>query len=383
MSSVINPQLRSTGLRLAAAVAVCVLGTAAVADDVSYTYDELGRLKTVTREIGQDTTVATYHYDPAGNRTLADVADSPHFGIADGIGLESTQVGLDVTLYGPVTATHSVSYSTSLVTASGSDLTTVSGTLNFSNSAETQTILVPTTNDSTFEGDETFKITLSSPTGGATITDNEGIGTISDESDAPTFSVNDVSAVESLDHQFQVSMSGATLFSHNVSYSTTNGTATAGSDYTSTSGSLTFSNGGAPQTVTVSITDDSVFETDETLVLNLDTPTNGAAIGDGSGQGTIENNDNGPPNAENDWVEIVGKFQTAWVYVLNNDSDPNNDPLTITSVTQPTNAIVTIHTNPQRLKVFSKKIGESSFNYTISDGNGGTDTASVSVDVVL
>src|SRR5262249_56896150 len=67
-------------------------------------------------------------------------------------------------------------------------------------------------------------------------------------------------------------------------------TATAGSDYTTASGSLTFSPGQTTQTVTVSVTGDTLYEPDETLYLNLSVPTY-ATLGRSQAVGTIVNND--------------------------------------------------------------------------------------------
>ncbi len=354
----------------------------AIAGNESYTYDELGRLKTVTTATGQDTKVVTYNYDPAGNRTVVMVTDTVHFSITDTSVAEGGQLAFDVTLNGTPSSTHNVSYSTTFETTGTSDLTSVSGTLNFSTADETQSISVQSTGDSTFENDETFKIVLSSATNGASISDGEGQGTIDNDDTVPAFSVNDVSADESVDIQFQVSMAGSSAFSHNVSYSTANGTAVAGSDYTTKSGTLTFNDGDPPKTVTVVVNDDSDNESDETLTLQLSSPSNGATLADGTGQGTILDNDvaNSPPNAVSDSVWIDGIGTTVNAYVLSNDSDPDGDPLDITGVTQPSNAVVTISPGP-KLVIRSTRRGFSSFTYTIDDGNGGTDSASVSVEV--
>jgi len=67
--------------------------------------------------------------------------------------------------------------------------------------------------------------------------------------------------------------------------------------------------------------------------------------------------------------------------VLANDSDPNNDPLTIISVTNPTaggSAVV----NGSQVEYCAEGALTGSidtFGYTISDGNGGTDNATVTV----
>lgn len=65
-----------------------------------------------------------------------------------------------------------------------------------------------------------------------------------------------------------------------VSYATTDNTATAGSDYTASSGTLSWGDGiGGAQTFTVAITSDSDVENDETVTLSLTSPTGGATLG--------------------------------------------------------------------------------------------------------
>ena len=75
-----------------------------------------------------------------------------------------------------------------------------------------------------------------------------------------------------------------------VDYATSDGTATAGSDYTATSGRLIFAAGEISKTVPVTVHDDSHDEGAETMVLTLSNPS-GAVIDDGEGIGTINNTD--------------------------------------------------------------------------------------------
>jgi hypothetical protein len=77
-----------------------------------------------------------------------------------------------------------------------------------------------------------------------------------------------------------------------VDYATADGTATAGSDYTTTSGTLTFSPGSGPQTQTVSvpIIGDTTVEPDETYTVTLSNPIF-ATLDQAVGQGTITNDD--------------------------------------------------------------------------------------------
>lgn len=78
-----------------------------------------------------------------------------------------------------------------------------------------------------------------------------------------------------------------------VDYATTDGTATAASDYASSSGSLTFTAGTTTQTITVTLLDDTLDEADETFYLNLRNSIN-AWIGHAKAQCTIVDNDAWP-----------------------------------------------------------------------------------------
>src|SRR5207302_1715666 len=71
-----------------------------------------------------------------------------------------------------------------------------------------------------------------------------------------------------------------------VAYRTVDGTASAGAaDFISTSGTLTFNPGETAKTVAVTIRGDTIYETDETFILELSSPTN-ASLGTASATGT-------------------------------------------------------------------------------------------------
>ena len=64
-----------------------------------------------------------------------------------------------------------------------------------------------------------------------------------------------------------------------MNYATSNGTATAGSDYTSASGTLTLANGETSKTFTIPILNDTLVEGNETVNLTLSNPSGGASLG--------------------------------------------------------------------------------------------------------
>jgi Ca2+-binding RTX toxin-like protein len=76
-----------------------------------------------------------------------------------------------------------------------------------------------------------------------------------------------------------VNRSGGLASGVGISYATSNGTATAGSDYTSTSGTLTFNGGVTSQTFTVPILQDSLVEGNETFNVALSSATGGGTLG--------------------------------------------------------------------------------------------------------
>ena len=89
---------------------------------------------------------------------------------------------------------------------------------------------------------------------------------------------------------FAVTLSRAPSGTVTVDYATSDGTATAGSDYTATSGSLTFAAGETAKTVSVPVLNDAHDEGSETLTLTLSNPS-GAYLEDGTATGTINNSD--------------------------------------------------------------------------------------------
>ena len=89
---------------------------------------------------------------------------------------------------------------------------------------------------------------------------------------------------------FAVTLSRAASAAVTVDYATSDGTATAGSDYTETSGTLTFAAGETSKTVPVPVLDDAHDEGEETMTLTLSNAS-GAHIRDGEATGTIENSD--------------------------------------------------------------------------------------------
>jgi hypothetical protein len=88
-----------------------------------------------------------------------------------------------------------------------------------------------------------------------------------------------------------VRRSGSETGSKSVNYATSDGSATAGSDYTTASGTLTFTEPDTSMTFVVPISDDPSVEGDETVTLTLSGPTNGAVLGTSPATLTIGDDD--------------------------------------------------------------------------------------------
>ncbi len=182
-----------------------------------------------------------------------------------------------------------------------------SGTLSFLAGETSKTVSIAITNDNVFELSEAFSLNLSNASN-AVIADGIGIGTIKDDGtgpggtddDRPSFSVDDVTVNEAAGTlTFTVTKTGATALASSVDYATADGTATAGADYTATSGTLSFLAGETSKTVSVAITNDNLFELSEAFSLNLSNASN-AVIADGPGIGTIKDDGTGSGGTDDD-----------------------------------------------------------------------------------
>lgn len=99
-----------------------------------------------------------------------------------------------------------------------------------------------------------------------------------------------------------------------VNFATSGGTATSGSDYAATSGTLTFAAGQTTNTVTVEVFGDTLVESNETVLLVLSNPA-GALILNGTGTGTITNDDIPPPPGIS--ISSVSNLESVASFVFN------------------------------------------------------------------
>jgi subtilisin-like proprotein convertase family protein len=241
--------------------------------------------------------------DAQGIGTIVDDDPEPDISVGD-VSVVEGDTGT-VTASFPVTLSAAsglevdVDYATANGTATaGSDYETKDGTLVFAAGDTTKQIDVTVDADVAYEGNETFTVDLSAPLN-ANILAGTGHGTITDDDAGPKLSVANATILEGNSGTsalvFSVSMVPSSGSVVTVDYATANGTATAGSDYTAGSGTLTFNPGIVTRTATVNVTGDTIDEPDETLTLTISNPTGGGSkIIDADGVGTITDNDPAP-----------------------------------------------------------------------------------------
>jgi hypothetical protein len=180
------------------------------------------------------------------------------------------------------------------------DYVSQSGTLTFDPDDTVKMIDVPICGDTRDEPDETFTVTLDTPTN-ATIASGQGTstGTITDDDAMPTISISDVTLAEgdsgTTAFNFTVTLSNPSQGTITVDFQTQDDTATQPSDYTSNSGTVTFDPDDTQETITVMVNRDTMFEPNETFFVNLsNNSTNSTLPVDTKGTGTITNDDDQP-----------------------------------------------------------------------------------------
>ncbi|MFB2892382.1 beta strand repeat-containing protein [Aerosakkonemataceae cyanobacterium BLCC-F50] len=184
---------------------------------------------------------------------------------------------------------------------------------------------------------------------------------------------------------FRISRVGDPTNPLTVSY-TISGTASS-SDYTPPlTGTATIPAGQSFIDFSITPVDDAIAEGTETLTLTLVSSANYAldAPATTTATVTIVDNEIAPninPIANPDSI-TTPEDQAITFYVLGNDTDPDGDTITVTGSTSPSNG--TLVNLSKGIFSYTPALnfnGTDSFNYTISDGKGGTATATVGITV--
>jgi hypothetical protein len=290
--------------------------------------------------------------DPQGQGTINDNDPSPSLSINDLASIpegdsSTSTATFTVTLSAVSGQTVTVNYATAdgTATTAGNDYAATSGTLTFNPGDTTKPITVTINGDATFEPNETFFINLTTPVN-ATISDTQGQGTIINDDAAPptpNITIDDPSVTEGNSGTktlgFTVSLSIASASTVTVDYATASaapasGVATAGTDYVTSNGTVTFDPGQTSKPVSITINGDTLVEPNETFFVNLSNQSPGSTILDSQGVGTITNDDtpllvisqvygagnNSGAAYQNDFVQLFNRGTTTVDFSITNYS---------------------------------------------------------------
>lgn len=220
----------------------------------------------------------------------------------------AANVSLSVQRYGGATGNALVTYKTADGTAkAGTRYNAATGQVAFGDGQTSKIITLNFINNQIADPNETFTVSLSDPTGGAvigtpatvaiTILDNDGGGGNSTNPSSSSSSASSGTASSgaaggsvmlsawayALDEgggtlPISVLRKGSTSSAVTVEYSTTQGTATAGVNYTETKGTLSFAAGDTSKSFSIPFVDNTTIEGNKNFTLKLSNPTGGAAL---------------------------------------------------------------------------------------------------------
>lgn len=207
----------------------------------------------------------------------------------------TTSFVFTVTRSGATGAAASVNYTTvdGTATVANADYAATNGTLNFAIGDATKQITVLVNGDTVVEPTETFTVLLSNATG-ATITDDTGLGTITnDDIPSVSLSVSSNTGSEAAMTAITVTATATAPVTGNQTVDVTvSGTGITSGDYTLSSATITIPNGQTSGSVTFTVVDDTEVEGTETATLTISNPSAGITIGSPASQNiTITDND--------------------------------------------------------------------------------------------
>jgi serralysin len=219
-------------------------------------------------------------------------------------------------------------------------------TVTFAPGETSKQVIIPVVGDSKVEGSETFFVNLTNASANASISDTQGQATVNNDDTAnstPLIKINNVAKKEggsgvSTTFTFTVSLSNSSTKTVTVNYATASGTASSSSDYTSKTGTLTFTPGQTSKTISVTVKGDTSFEPDESFFVNLSSATN-ATIGDSQALATIQNDDStsstsvsvitDPTDSTKTALRIIGTNNSDTIDVINTTTSQGKSKVTI------------------------------------------------------
>jgi len=192
----------------------------------------------------------------------------------------------------PITVNYTITNDTATEGLDYTDNTT--GSLTFGAGETVKSISIPIIDDVLDEETERFYVNLTSTSFG-TIATSQASVYITDDDNPPSIVINDNTTADETagNTNLTVSLSAPSSKPITVNYTTLDATATAGQDYTTNTGTISFNPGDNSTLIPIAILGDGIDEENEQLYVNLSNPTN-ATIADSQGALTITDDDNPP-----------------------------------------------------------------------------------------
>ena len=353
--------------------------------------DEDDETFSVTLGSGSNGTVI----DPAAIGTINDDDPPPALSIDDVQREEGVDMTFTVSLSAASGKTVTVNYATADgAAAAPADYTAAAATLTFTPGQVDRTVTISTVDDAVNEAAETFTVVLSGP-GNATVGTGTGTGTLLDNDGPPGLSVLDAATVLEPGGPllFTIALLPASGQSVTVQYTTANGTATAGQDYTVTTGQAVFAPGQTMVQVPVPVVNDGQDEIAETVLMNLSNSANaGIVVGADQAMGTITDDDNVAPDISATITDSNGvpslEFGVGEVATVKGSfTDPGAaDTHSVTVVWGDGSPSTMATLSPVGARTFQFNHGYGSvgifqISVTVADADGGSDAVSTPVSV--
>ncbi|MFC1671922.1 Calx-beta domain-containing protein, partial [Planctomycetota bacterium] len=258
-------------------------------------------------------------------------------------------------------------------TGSGTDYTLSAGQVSFGIGQTAGYVQIAIEDDALDEDDETIIVDITATSNGALGTPTGHTYTIIDDDVRPVVAFNAATSSgneEATPATIQVDLNVLSGRTTTVDYTATGGTATgSGTDYTLAAGTLTFAEGVASQDISLAITDEPLYESDETVEVTLSSPSNATLGATVIHTYTITNTD-APPDVSFDAAASSGVESAT--------------PATIAVSLSGTSAVTA--TVDYTVNLGSSDATGSGIDYTLADGtltfSPGETTKNISVIIV-
>lgn len=212
-------------------------------------------------------------------------------------------VGVQPSAVSGVAITVPITINAGSTAINGTDYTGVPASITIPAGASSSSSGITLTNDTLYEADETIILDIGTPTNATasgtlthtvTITNDDAVPTV-----AYTAGITNSAGEGIGNYGMSLTLSAASGLNTTVTVNTADGTATAGSDYTQQSAQIVIiSAGSTTASLNIPITEDLLYEGNETFTITMSSPTNSTISGGTTQTVTITENDIGVVSAE-------------------------------------------------------------------------------------